>query len=64
MKLISKETGKEIKLGDTVNDFRGDQLVVTTIYPPGTSQGGKNGRVGTDNNRIFYASVINAVFVE
>ena len=57
VKLINRTTGKEVKIGDTVTDFRGETATVKYVRPPHKSS--SNGFV---NN--FYASVYDCKFVE
>lgn len=61
MKLYNEKTGDEIKIGDTVNTFRGDTVTVT-----GWPKDGRNKVwVMTPNGtREFFPSVIGAVLRE
>lgn len=64
-KLINKETGHEIKKGDTVFTFRGEQAIVTGFQEP--RHPASTGRVYVTINEIncgFYPSVIHAEIVE
>ena len=56
--LINTKTGKEVKVGDKVTDFRGEKGILTETTP--TS--GANGHIYMDGNR-FYPSVIGCKFV-
>jgi len=66
-KLISNQTGKEIKIGDTVADKRGDPFVVLGFTPP--HRPGSTGRVivkrlGEDIRNEFFPTVFDAKIVE
>jgi hypothetical protein len=67
-KLIDNDTGKEIKKGDTVTDFRGDKWIVQGWIEPLHS--GSTGRVylkmigpGGNWEQEFFPSVVNAQIV-
>jgi hypothetical protein len=49
-----------------VTTFRGEEARLIDIYPPGTSQVGKGGRVylGMRMQSLFFPGVIDAEFVE
>ena len=58
VKLYNKATNQEIRVGDIVKDFRGNELVVTSLIP----YYGMYGKVELDNMGIYYPSVINSFF--
>lgn len=58
-KLINNKTGKEVKVGDKVSDFRGDKGILTDVTP----HTGANGHIYMDGCR-YYPSVIDCKFVE
>lgn len=69
VRLVDKATGAELKVGDKVVDFRGDEHVLHGIHPPGTPDGGRgNGKIrlgyGVGLGGFVYPSVINATFVD
>jgi hypothetical protein len=65
MKLVDIHTKEEIKVGDKVITFRGKSAIISYIWPPGTSQGGMNGRVGLEGEQMLYnVAVVQAEFVE
>jgi hypothetical protein len=57
VKLVSIETGKEVKLGDSITDFRGDIETLQSMKPPH-----KSSSSGYVND--YYAGVYNCKFVE
>jgi hypothetical protein len=57
-KLINTKTGKEVKVGDKVTDFRGDKGILTDVTP----QTGMLGHIYMDGSRC-YPSVIDCKFV-
>ena len=57
VKLVNTNTGKEVKIGDTVTDFRGETTTVKHVQPPH-----KSNASGYVND--YYASVYNCKFVE
>ena len=57
VKLVNITTGQEVKIGDTVTDFRGETATVEYMNPPH-----KSSSSGFVNN--FYASVYDCKFVE
>lgn len=59
-KLINDKTGLEVKVGDTVTDFRGDTETLNAVYP----LDGANGKVQFENGVLYYPSVIGCTFVE
>ena len=64
-KLVDVTDGHEIKEGESVKDFRGEQMVFAKAFPP--HKPSSSGRVCVkifDNYREYYPSVINAKFVE
>ena len=63
IRLIDVNTKKEIKERDPAATFRGEVVVVSRIWPPGTSQGGRGGRVQLEDGSLFFPSVINAAWV-
>jgi len=58
-KLMDTKTGKEVKIGDTVTDFRGDTGILTDVSP----LTGMQGHIYMDGCR-YYPSVIGCKFVE
>jgi hypothetical protein len=65
MKLIDLKTGKEVKIGDTVTDFRGDKAELTGIYPPRHSN--SSGRVTVWDGKMtgeYFPSVFGCQIVE
>ena len=62
MRLISKGSGVQLKVGDNAIDFRGDRRIITAIYPPRHSA--SEGHVQLDDFGMTYASVIDAEFVD
>lgn len=61
MRLISNDTSREIHIGDTVVDFRGDPVIVTGFTAP--HKAGSTGRVtlmedGREGS--YFPGVINA----
>ena len=58
-KLINTKTQQEVKVGDTVTDFRGEKGILTDVTP----HTGANGHIYMDGNR-YYPSVIDCKFVE
>lgn len=56
VKLINQTTGEEVRKGDTITTFRGEEQICRYINPPH-----KSSSVGHVNN--FYASVFNLKFV-
>lgn len=63
MKLIGRD-GKELVPGQPVTDFRGEKHTFIRGWEPGTSQGGRGGRVQLDGNDgpIYFPGVIGADF--
>lgn len=68
-RLICERTGEEIKVGDEVDTFRGDQVRVVGIRPP--HRPGSSGRVIVDElsangsrGQEYFPSVIDAKIVE
>jgi len=66
MKLIHTETGKEIRLGDRVQDFRGDYLTIQSFEKGRTAESTGRVYVRSDEGweQGFYPSVINAKIVD
>lgn len=58
--LINTKTRKEVKIGDVVEDFRGDTLVVKGMRAP--HKPASSGFAWTDGGE-FYVGVIGAQFV-
>jgi hypothetical protein len=55
--------GKEVKPGDKIKDFRGDEHVFKGVTNPGTPFGGMNGKIRViqgDGEMEYYPSVFNA----
>jgi len=61
-KLLDKETMQELKIGDIVTDFRGEEHTLTGLFP----NDGKTGKVrfGDIYSPLYYPSVINCMFQE
>lgn len=62
-KLVDLDTGKEINIGDSVVDFRGDKRTLYACFP----FDGMNGKVrltDDDFGALAYPGVINAQFVD
>lgn len=59
--------GKEVKPGDKIKDFRGDEHIFKGITNPGTPFGGRNGKVQVDfgdgSSVEYYPSVFNIELV-
>ena len=53
MRLFKNKTYEEIKVGDTIADFRETLHTIKAIHEPGTSQGGHGGRIETTMGRWF-----------
>lgn len=65
MKLVDQNTGYELKVGDTVTTFREQRRVLSAIWVPGTSQGGRGGRVQLEGEPgVYFPSVIGAKFIQ
>jgi hypothetical protein len=66
MKLVYKEEPtREVKLGDAVKDFRGHPGIIENVYAPGTSGGGRGGKIKLkDRVGLFFPSVIGTEFVD
>lgn len=65
--LVDKKDRSELKIGDEVKDFRGNEWKIFAIHPPGTSAGGMNGKVSLQDSkkkdiRLFFTTVIDAEF--
>ena len=60
--------GKEVKPGDKIKDFRGDEHIFKGITNPGTPFGGRNGKVcvdfGDGSSVEYYPSVFNIELVK
>lgn len=66
-KLINKETGKEVKVGDTVTTFRGEKAVLEGFREPHKSS--SSGKVivkfeGAEWGNEYYPSVIGCEIVD
>jgi len=61
MRLFKNKTYEEIKVGDSIADFRDKMHTVKAIHEPGTSQGGHGGRIETFTG-LWFPSVFNAHF--
>lgn len=61
MKLVYKDTGVPVKVGDIVTDFRGDKDVVTGWASPRNSN--STGRIYVTGGE-FYPSVFGCVWIE
>lgn len=62
MRLVDKDTGLPIAIGDNVNSFRGEEAIVTGGTPP--HKEGSTGRVdvrwsGLDSSGSYFPSVFN-----
>jgi hypothetical protein len=65
MKLVNQKTKVELKIGDEVNNFRGEKVVIKKIWPPNTSQGGRTGKVELmAKPGLFNVITINAEFAD
>ena len=66
MKLVLKETGKEINIGDTLVSFRGDSYTLVSKNPPHkpSSQGKVYVEDGKGMRRELYPSVFEAEYVQ
>lgn len=67
MRLIYEATGQEVKVGDVVKDFRGDECEVTYFRPPHkpSSQGKISIRkTGKEFSQEVYVGVIGAKWIE
>lgn len=70
MRLIHTPTGKQLAVSHEATTFRGEKVVITGIYPPGTaSHAHGTGRVEVEweangHRQLLFPSVINAEFVE
>ena len=67
MRLVYSGTEKEVKVGDRVKTFRGEDATVTYFREPSSSA--SSGKVsvkmdGDDWEREFYVSVIGAEWIE
>jgi hypothetical protein len=64
MKLVYKNSGKAVRVGDVVKDFRGDKLTVTSVSEAlAPKHSGSTGRVEVKSDgwtQCFYPSCINA----
>jgi hypothetical protein len=61
--LIDRTTGKRLKIGDTVTNFRGEESVLTGMSPPHKSSSTGRVYVKTDGSRYegeYFPSVYNA----
>ena len=62
----NKTPGAELKPGDKVKDFRGDEVEIVRLYPPHKpSSSGKVAvkETGSEFERTFFVTVIGARFV-
>lgn len=67
VKLVHELSGEEIKVGDTVKTFRGEDAVVTHMRPPQHSASSGKVTVRLVGNKLeteFFPSVIFAKFKE
>lgn len=65
MRLIYKETGEEVKVGDTVRTGRGEEVRVTHFAPPHKpSSSGKVSVAADQYNAEYYVGVIGAEWIE
>lgn len=65
MKLIYKETGKEVKVGDTAKTFRGEEVEVVSFDLP--HKPSSSGKILIQNRKWkeeCYVSVIGAEWIE
>lgn len=63
MKLIDSKTKKEVKIGEERTTFRGEKVKIAHVWQPGTSQGGRGGRIQTEEGDVFFPAVVDAEFV-
>lgn len=60
IRLLRKDTGEEVKIGDRVTDFRGEEHTLLSVYP----FDGMTGKVALDGELgLYYPSVIGCEFV-
>lgn len=59
LKAYDEKTGKEIKQGDTITDFRGDKHIFERASRARTEY--KSGKVCTADNREYYDRVFNII---
>lgn len=64
MKLIHKSSGKEVKPGDLVTDFRGDKTFVSDPVGREPQHDGSTGRIYVEPSGEFYPSVFNCKWVK
>lgn len=64
MKCVDEKTGTVIEEGTEVQSFRGQWSIVEAVWEPGTSQGGRGGRIQTVDGGMYFPSVFNAKFVD
>lgn len=65
MRLFLKETGEELKSGDSVTTFKGKEVIIHQIYEPNTSGGGRGGKITfRDEIGLYNPSIIEAEFKE
>lgn len=59
LKAYDEKTGKEIKAGDIITDFRGEQHIFVRASKARTEC--KSGKVCTADNREYYDRVFNII---
>ena len=59
LKAFDEKTGKEIKKGNEITDFRGEKHIFEMATR--ARMGHKSGKVCTANNREYYDSVFNII---
>jgi hypothetical protein len=67
MKLIHKATGIEVKIGDRVKDFRGEDMTITYFQPPHkpSSQGLVSVQTsGFKTSHELYCSVVDTEWID
>lgn len=65
MKLIYENTGRQVKEGDLVKTFRGDNCKIVGMVQPHKS--GSTGLIYVEQNKFvsgFYPSVVGAVWID
>lgn len=67
MRLVYTATGKEVRVGDRVKTFNGDEVTVTYFRPP--HKPSSSGKVsvksdGRDYSNEYFVSVIGAEWIE